>query len=159
MVETKEDNRKIYSSVDAKDLIDSSGFTRTFIDILVKCFGLKSKEVLSYRAYTVGIIGINFNDYVIIRTYMDLRYSDKKVEVSNMPFCELLMEYEADLVIDYDKNTRKIKITTNGRDDINNATKAYFTCLARALSDSNLSTCEDLNNFMGVVRHLRSRFV
>ena len=158
MVETKEDNRKIYSSLDAQDLIDSSGFTRILIDILVKCFGLKSREVLSYRADTVGIIGINFNDCVIIRTYANLQYSDKKLKISDMPSSEL-MNYEADLAIDYDKNSRKIKIITNGSEALNKSTLVYLIGLTHVLSDSKFSTCEDLNNFMGIVRHLRTRFV
>lgn len=160
MVETKEDNRKIYSSVDAKDLIDSSGFTRIFIDILVKCFGLKTREVLSCRVNDVGIVGINFNDCVIIRTYSDLGtyYSDKRLEISNMASSEL-MQHEADLAIDYDKNNRGIKIITNGSESLNKSTMIYLIGLVHAFEDVTISTCEDMNNFMGIVRHLRSRFV
>ena len=75
-----------------------------------------------------------------------------------MPSSEL-MQYEADLAIDYDKSNRSIKIITNGSESLNKSTLVYLIGLTHAFEDVTISTCEDLNNFMGVVRHLRSRFV
>ena len=152
MIETKEDNRKIYSSIDAKDLIDSSGFTRILIDLIIKCSKMPKKMMFSYVKDNVGILGIDFGECIIIRTYMNLPEHDdtwNKMEVSDIG-SHVLMISEADLVFDYDKHNNTITITTNGSIELNESTQVYLRSLACALQDTTISTYSDFRNFLGL---------
>lgn len=125
------DGNTFYTYSNATNLLDESGFTKVLVNLLIKCSRLKSLESFWRLHENAGFIGFNTDDTIIIRTYFNLgTYSiQDTVTIGNYDPYPMVLNEPADLLIEYDKPTRNVKISFDNNKFTDMSPLGYLTGL------------------------------